>query len=148
MRVNHPVRPCVRACAGALTTLYNTNTHHNDYNGVGQVHCRECQQGYALLPLLSLLLLPHFSSLSSHLNLSPLHLLQHTSQYQSITNLYHKTANKKLGEFFYLLANEPSVGLYHVQEHIRKTIPKNTEVKVTTLPLPTVNIVTIFGSGR
>eukprot|EP00026_Physarum_polycephalum_P015860 Phypoly_transcript_16650.p1 GENE.Phypoly_transcript_16650~~Phypoly_transcript_16650.p1 ORF type:complete len:241 (+),score=35.44 Phypoly_transcript_16650:128-850(+) len=38
-------------------------------------------------------------------------------------------ANKKLGEFFYLLANEPSVGLYHVQEHIRKTIPKNTEMK-------------------
>jgi hypothetical protein len=38
-------------------------------------------------------------------------------------------ANKKLGEFFYVLANEPSVGLYHVQEHIRKTIPKNTEIK-------------------
>eukprot|EP01112_Ceratiomyxa_fruticulosa_P014146 TRINITY_DN4030_c0_g1_i1.p1 TRINITY_DN4030_c0_g1~~TRINITY_DN4030_c0_g1_i1.p1 ORF type:complete len:320 (+),score=95.47 TRINITY_DN4030_c0_g1_i1:748-1707(+) len=36
---------------------------------------------------------------------------------------------KKTSSFFHLLANEPSLGLFHVQEHIRKNAPKLGEVK-------------------
>jgi len=38
-------------------------------------------------------------------------------------------ANRKFSEYFHYLANEPSIGLYHVQEHVRKTIPRNSELK-------------------
>ncbi|EFA83266.1 hypothetical protein PPL_04056 [Heterostelium album PN500] len=38
-------------------------------------------------------------------------------------------ANKKISDYVHQIANEPSVGMYHVQEHIRKTIPKNVAIK-------------------
>mmetsp|Transcript_28225 Transcript_28225/g.39867 ORF Transcript_28225/g.39867 Transcript_28225/m.39867 type:complete len:215 (-) Transcript_28225:2316-2960(-) len=38
-------------------------------------------------------------------------------------------ANKSSTEFLYLLANEPSIGLYHVQEHVRKSVNKFSETK-------------------
>jgi len=36
---------------------------------------------------------------------------------------------KKTSSFFHLLANEPSLGLFHVQEHIRKNAPKLGDIK-------------------
>jgi len=38
-----------------------------------------------------------------------------------------------LSEYIQLMANEPSIGLYHVEEHIRKTVPRFVEIKVTSL---------------
>jgi hypothetical protein len=40
-------------------------------------------------------------------------------------------ANKKLSLVLYHLANEPSVGLYHVNDHVTRTIPKLIGVKVS-----------------
>jgi len=37
--------------------------------------------------------------------------------------------SKTLSEYLHYLANEPSIGLYQVQEHIRRTIPRNSELK-------------------
>jgi hypothetical protein len=37
--------------------------------------------------------------------------------------------NKNISEYLYLLANEPSIGLYHVTEHVKRTIPKLIEIK-------------------
>ena len=36
---------------------------------------------------------------------------------------------KRVTEFSHLLANEPSVGLYHVQIHLGKAVPKIAEVQ-------------------
>jgi hypothetical protein len=33
-------------------------------------------------------------------------------------------ANQRMSQFLYNLANEPSVGLYHVNDHIRRTVPR------------------------
>jgi len=38
-------------------------------------------------------------------------------------------ANKDISEYLHLLANEPSIGLYHVQEHIRRSVPKLVQMK-------------------
>ncbi|EGG16011.1 hypothetical protein DFA_09683 [Cavenderia fasciculata] len=38
-------------------------------------------------------------------------------------------SNKKISDYIHHLANEPSVGMYHVQEHIRKAVPKNVTLK-------------------
>ena len=38
--------------------------------------------------------------------------------------------NKNLSEYIHLNANEPSIGLFHVQEHVKKTVPKLVETKV------------------
>ncbi|GAM23986.1 hypothetical protein SAMD00019534_071610, partial [Acytostelium subglobosum LB1] len=37
--------------------------------------------------------------------------------------------NKKISDYVHQIANEPSVGLFHVQEHIRKAVPKNVTLK-------------------
>lgn len=38
-------------------------------------------------------------------------------------------ANQKMSQFLYSLANEPSVGLYHVNEHIRRTVPRLVAIR-------------------
>lgn len=38
-------------------------------------------------------------------------------------------ANQKMSQFLYNLANEPSVGLFHVNEHIRRTVPRLVEAR-------------------
>jgi len=40
-----------------------------------------------------------------------------------------RKANRGLSEYIQLIANEPSIGLFHVQEHIHRTIPKLVEIK-------------------
>ncbi len=42
-----------------------------------------------------------------------------------------QSVNKNLSEYVQLLANEPSIGLFHIQEHIRKSVPKMVDLKVT-----------------
>ncbi|KYR02686.1 hypothetical protein DLAC_00145 [Tieghemostelium lacteum] len=37
--------------------------------------------------------------------------------------------NKKISDYFHQLANEPTIGLYHVQDHIRRNVPKNVTNK-------------------
>lgn len=36
----------------------------------------------------------------------------------------NNSANKHLSEYLHLLTNEPSIGLFHIEEHIRKAVPK------------------------
>jgi len=38
-------------------------------------------------------------------------------------------ASNKLSEYLHHLSNEPSIGLFHVTEHISRTVPKNIEMK-------------------
>ena len=38
-------------------------------------------------------------------------------------------------QYVHTLANEPTLGLYHVQEHIRRAVPKCVDIKVAS-PLP------------
>jgi hypothetical protein len=38
-------------------------------------------------------------------------------------------ANKKLSLILYHLANEPSVGLYHVNEHVTRSVPRVVQMK-------------------
>jgi len=39
--------------------------------------------------------------------------------------------NRKMSEFLHHLANEPSIGLYHVSDHVRRTVPKTVDLKKT-----------------
>lgn len=43
------------------------------------------------------------------------------------------TANQKMSQFLYNLANEPSVGLFHVNDHIRRAVPRLVTVRQETL---------------
>lgn len=45
------------------------------------------------------------------------------------TQEHIQKANVKLSEFLHLLANEPSIGLTHVCDHIARSIPKLVECK-------------------
>jgi BLOC-1 related complex subunit 8 len=44
-------------------------------------------------------------------------------------SLYFTAVTKKFTEYLHVLSNEPSVGLFHIQEHIKKTIPRSVEIK-------------------
>jgi hypothetical protein len=37
---------------------------------------------------------------------------------------------KKMSSYLHTVANEPTVGLYHIQEHIRRSVPKFVDMKV------------------
>ena len=43
-------------------------------------------------------------------------------------------ANIKLSQFLYHMANEPSIGLFHVNEHAKRSIPKIVSIKVDRTP--------------
>lgn len=45
------------------------------------------------------------------------------------TTIRVSRASNKLSEFLHHLANEPSIGLFHVSEHITRSVPKNIEMK-------------------
>lgn len=38
--------------------------------------------------------------------------------------------NLRLSKYLHQLGNEPSLGLYHVSEHIKKSVPKSVKMKV------------------
>lgn len=40
------------------------------------------------------------------------------------------TASDKLSEFMHVLANEPSIGLYHVSNHVTRNVPRSVELRV------------------
>jgi len=40
-----------------------------------------------------------------------------------------KNGSKKMSEYLHHLANEPSIGLYHVCDHITRNVPKSVETK-------------------
>jgi hypothetical protein len=45
---------------------------------------------------------------------------------------------KSTSDYLTRVANEPSVGLYHVQDHIRRSIPKFVDIQVLAFFLPCV----------
>lgn len=48
-----------------------------------------------------------------------------------LVSLFHFGAvNQLSSEFIAQLANEPSIGLYHIQEHVHRAHPKMVSVKV------------------
>lgn len=50
----------------------------------------------------------------------------------SIFNLcfFFHLGNNKMSEYLYTLANEPSIGLFHVNSHVRQTVPRLVELRV------------------
>lgn len=47
--------------------------------------------------------------------------------------LFDSTVSDKFTESMYVLANEPSVALYRLQEHVRRSLPELVQHKVFTL---------------
>lgn len=46
---------------------------------------------------------------------------------------FDSTVTDKFTESMYVLANEPSVALYRLQEHVRRSLPELVQHKVLTL---------------
>lgn len=47
----------------------------------------------------------------------------------STAKLMYQTS-QEMSSYIQQVANEPTIGLFHVQDHIRRNIPKNVELKV------------------
>lgn len=49
--------------------------------------------------------------------------------------LFDPAVTDKFTESMYVLANEPSVALYRLQEHVRRSLPELVQHKVKTHPV-------------
>lgn len=53
--------------------------------------------------------------------------------------LFHSAVTDKFTESMYFLANEPSMALYRLQEHVRRSLPELVQHKVNRLSLIHLN---------
>eukprot|EP01125_Pyxidicula_operculata_P011369 TRINITY_DN3728_c0_g1_i1.p1 TRINITY_DN3728_c0_g1~~TRINITY_DN3728_c0_g1_i1.p1 ORF type:complete len:281 (+),score=62.78 TRINITY_DN3728_c0_g1_i1:838-1680(+) len=64
--------------------------------------------------------------------------LQHNARSETLRVVHHIDtdtanrvirANRKMSEYVHILANEPSIGLFHVCDHVSRNVPRSVETK-------------------